>query len=166
MDVPGSWFREDASRERVRDLPEWLQLFTEELTGGASSSESGPRIEPVVGSIPTPRGELPRPHSSPKPFQISRVGNTVYSRIFAKDPNCEVCQRTEATRAPCRRSLESQVDRIPHAKTLRILYQRKSDYRNGYRVSYPCKKKMHNIPREVYVYSYFQKQIPQLFAPR
>ena len=26
-------------------------------------------------------------------------------------------------------------------KTWRILYQRKSDYRNGYRISYPCKKK-------------------------
>ena len=78
--------REDASREGVRDLPEWLQLFTEELTGGASSSESGPRIEPVVGSIPTPRGELPRPHSSAKTFQISRVGNTVYSCVLRKTP--------------------------------------------------------------------------------
>ena len=52
----------------MHDLPEWLQPFTEELTGGASSSERGPRMEPFFGSIPTPRGELPRPHSSAKPF--------------------------------------------------------------------------------------------------
>ena len=131
----------------MRDLPEWLQPFTEELTGGASSSESGPRIEPVVGSIPTPRGELPRPHSSSaKPLTKKPGRKHVVFMRFAKDPNCEVCQRTEATRAPCRRSFgKPSGQNSSRKKTLRILYQRKSDYRNGYRVSYPCKKKNKDV---------------------
>ena len=36
-------------------------------------------------------------------FQTHQEESTMYSLIFPKDPNCEVCARTKVTRAPCRR---------------------------------------------------------------
>ena len=41
--------------------------------------------------------------------------NTVFTH-FAKDRNCDVCKRTKATRASCRRNDESREDRIPRVE--------------------------------------------------
>ena len=87
MDVPGSWFREDASREGVRDLPEWLQPFTEELTGGASSSEKRSSHRTCcVGSIPRQGENFLVRILQRSPFSNKPVGNTVNTRVLRKTP--------------------------------------------------------------------------------
>ena len=43
------------------------------------------------------------PSSEPTPARSAYLGkHSVYTH-FPKDRNCEICQRTEITRAPCRR---------------------------------------------------------------
>ena len=40
--------------------------------------------------------------------------NTVFCAHFPKDRNCEICQRTKITRAPCRRRIGGAVPRAEH----------------------------------------------------
>ena len=89
------------NHEQVRgspcsDIPEMLQEFREilvddgvpEHTDSHASSSHEPSIEPV-------RNEDLGRHS-------------VYTH-FPKDRNCEICQRTKITRAPCRRRIDRVV---------------------------------------------------------
>ena len=43
----------------------------------------------------------------------------MYSPIFPKDPNCEVCRRTKVTRAPSKINLDDRADRVKTAETFR-----------------------------------------------
>ena len=74
------------------DIPEWLQEFTENVVDervrehrdSHASSSRGPSLEPV---------------------RSLDLGNHSIYTHFPKDRNCEICQRTKITRAPCRRRI-------------------------------------------------------------
>ena len=80
------------------DIPEWLQKFTENLVDervpehrdSHASSSHQPSVEPMRSA------DLGR--------------HSVYTH-FPKDRNCEICQRTKITRAPCRRRIGGAVPR-------------------------------------------------------
>ena len=80
------------------EIPEWLQEFREILVddeiplqgGSHASSSHEASLEPIFK-----RCEDLGKHS-------------VYTH-FPKDRNCEICQRTEITRAPCRRRIGGAV---------------------------------------------------------
>ena len=82
------------------DIPEWLPEFTENLVDdeipehgdSRASSSHEASLEPT-----TKRREDLGKHS-------------VYTH-FPKDRNCEICQRTKITRAPCRRRIGGVVPR-------------------------------------------------------
>ena len=76
------------SKDPVSDLPEWLQNFKENLkdTELRASAHSSPESDL---EYPTKVASKPRKHSM--------------ETHFPKDRNCEVCLRTEMTRAPCSR---------------------------------------------------------------
>ena len=48
---------------------------------------------------------------SPRPREVRIWVNTVFILISLKDRNCEICQRTNITRAPCRRRIGGAVPR-------------------------------------------------------
>ena len=76
------------------DIPEWLQEFRENLVDDRvpehrdshASSSQGSSLEPT----PARSADLAK--------------HSVYTH-FPKDRNCEICQRTKITRAPCRRRI-------------------------------------------------------------
>ena len=82
-------------------MPEWLQEFRENLVDDGvpehrdfhASSSHEPSLEPT----PTRSADLGK--------------HSVYTQ-FPKDRNCDICQRTKITRAPCRRRSGGAV---PHA---------------------------------------------------
>ena len=82
------------------EIPEWLQEFRENLVddeiplqeGSHASSSHEASLEPT-----TKRHEDLGKHS-------------VYTH-FPKDQDCEICQRTKITRAPCRRRIGGAVPR-------------------------------------------------------
>ena len=74
------------------DIQEWLQEFKE---------------NPVDDRVPERRdshaSSSHEPSSELTPMRSVDLGkHSVYTH-FPKDPNCEICQRTKITRAPCRR---------------------------------------------------------------
>ena len=82
------------------DIPEWLQEFTENL---------------VDDRVPEHRdSHASSSHESslePTPARSADLGkHSVYTH-FPKDRNCEICQRTKITRAPCRRRIGGVVPR-------------------------------------------------------
>ena len=82
------------------DIPEWLQEFRESLVDDRvperrdshASSSHEPSLEP------------------PPARSVDLVKHSVYTH-FPKDRNCEICQRTKITRAPCRRRIGGVVPR-------------------------------------------------------
>ena len=80
------------------DIPEWLQEFMEnvvddrvpERRDSHASSSHAPSLEPT----PTRSVDLGK--------------HSVYTH-FPEDRNCEICQRTKITRAPCRRRIGGAV---------------------------------------------------------
>ena len=81
-------------------LPEWLQPFTERLTGESSSSTD---VSPADVAIPPPA--IPPSAHPPAKLTSNRAGGKAQCiHSYPKDPNCEVCRRTKVTRAPCRRN--------------------------------------------------------------
>ena len=48
---------------------------------------------------------------SPRQREVRIWVNTVLETHFPKDRNCEICQRTKITRAPCRRRIGGVVPR-------------------------------------------------------
>ena len=73
-----------ASEDRLRDLPEWVEGFTENL-GDAE--------------VPAP-AHIARDSDSERPTSGTQEAH--FTR-FPKDRNCEVCLQTEMTGAPCRK---------------------------------------------------------------
>ena len=89
---------ENEDHERVRrdpchsDIPEWLQEFRENLVDD--------RVPERRDSHASSSHEV---SLEPTPTRSEDLGkHSVYTH-FPKDRNCEICQRTEITRAPCRR---------------------------------------------------------------
>ena len=82
----------DRGNALCSEIPEWLQEFTEilvdnEILEQGDSHASSPHevsLEPILKR----REDLCK--------------HSVYTH-FPKDRNCEICQRTKITRAPCRR---------------------------------------------------------------
>ena len=82
------------------EIPEWLQEFRENLVddeiplqgGSHASSSREASLEPILKR----REDLGK--------------HSVYIH-FPKDRNCEICQRTKITRAPCRRRIGGAVPR-------------------------------------------------------
>ena len=74
------------------DIPEWLQEFRENLVDDRvperRDSHASSSHEPFLEPMPSRSADLGK--------------HSVYTH-FPKDRNCEICQRTKITRAPCRR---------------------------------------------------------------
>ena len=89
---------ESARRDLLRDMPEWLQEFTENL---------------LDGRVPAHR-EAPASscrESASEPLRKVVSGTHRMKIHFLKDRNCEICKRTKITRAPCRRRIGGAVPR-------------------------------------------------------
>ena len=85
----------DEDHEQVRgdpysDIPEWLQEFRENL---------------VDDRVPEHRDSHASSSHEPSldPMRSVDLGKHSINTHFPKDRNCEICQRTKITRAPCRR---------------------------------------------------------------
>ena len=99
--APGNWCdpsktknkneKRDDSRDSgdcLRDLPEWLEEFTDNL-------------EDTVMPVPAYSS---RDSDSDRPTKVvSKLRKHSFCTHFPKDRNCEICLRTKMTRAPCRR---------------------------------------------------------------
>ena len=82
------------------DLPEWLQEFRENLGDDrvplCRDSHASSSHEPSFETTPTRSVDL---------------GKYSVETHFPEDRNCEICQRTKNTRAPCRRRIGGAVPR-------------------------------------------------------
>ena len=95
--------KEDHDLERgdplYSDIPEWLQEFKENLVDDRVLPE---RRDSHASSS----------HESslePTPMRSEDLGERSVYTHFSKDRNCEICQRTKITRAPCRRRIGGAV---------------------------------------------------------
>ena len=129
------------------DFPEWLQDFRENLVDD--------RVPERRDSHASSSHE---PSSEPSPTRSVDLGkHSVYTH-FSKDRNCEICQRTKITRAPCRRRIGGAVLRAENFgdlitadhKVLRESCESRNNHRHAIVVqdlatqwiqSYPCKTK-------------------------
>ena len=129
------------------DIPEWLQEFRENLVDDRvperRDSHASSSHEPSLEPTPTRSVDLGK--------------HSVYTH-FPKDRNCEICQRTKITRAPCRRRIGGAVPRAENFGDLitadhKVLSE-SCESRNNHRYaivvqdlatqwiqSYPCKTK-------------------------
>ena len=82
------------------DIREWLQEFIENLVDD--------RVPERRDSHASSSHE---PSSEPTPTRSVDLGKHSVSTRFPKDRNCEICQRTKITRAPCRRRIGGAVPR-------------------------------------------------------
>ena len=106
--------------------------------------------------------------------------HSVYTH-FPKDRNCEICQRTKITRAPCRRRNGGAVLRAENFGVLitadDIVLSENCESRNIHRYaivvqdlttqwiqSYPCKTKLHRKHKEACKSSWSQKRNLKSFA--
>ena len=129
------------------EIPEWLQEFKENLVGD--------RVPERRDSHASSSHE---PSLEPTPARSVDLGkHSVYTH-FPKDRNCEICQRTKITRAPCRRRIGGAVPRAENFGDLitadhKVLSEG-CESRNNHRYaivvqdlatqwiqSYPCKTK-------------------------
>ena len=129
------------------DMPEWLQEFRENLVDDRvperRDSHASSSHEPSLEPMPTRSVDLGK--------------HRVYPH-FSKDRNCEICQRTKITRAPCRRRNGGAVHRAENFgdlittdhKVLSEGCESRNNHRYGVVVqglatqwiqSYPCKTK-------------------------
>ena len=83
-----------ASEDRLRDLPEWLVEFTENLEDA---------------QVPAP-AHASHDSDSERPLKVVSRKHSIYTH-FPKDRHCEVCSRTKMTRAPCKRRAGEAVPR-------------------------------------------------------
>ena len=84
----------------LRDLLEWLEDFAENLVD-----------EAVSASRDTPASTSRESDSEPPRKVASKSRKHIFYTHFAEDRNCEICQRTKITRAPCRRRIGGAVPR-------------------------------------------------------
>ena len=82
------------------EIPEWLQEFRENLVDD--------RVPERRDSHASSSHELTL---EPTPARSADLGKHSVHTRFPKDRNCEICQRTKITRAPCRRRSGGAVPR-------------------------------------------------------
>ena len=88
---------EEVRRNSSHDLPEWLQEFRHGL---------------VDRKVPERRDASSSSHELPSESRAKVVsGKHSISTHFPKDRNCDICLRTEITRASCRKRTGSAVPR-------------------------------------------------------
>ena len=75
-----------AAGDRLQDLPEWLEDFTENLEDTKVPASAN----------------IPHDSDSERPMKVALRMHSIYAH-FPKDQNCEVCKRTKITRALCTR---------------------------------------------------------------
>ena len=93
MLLPGDQEAKTTPRDRPQDLSAWLEEFTENLVDAKSTSSENDRAD------------LSEPFR-PAPLPTGRqIGNTTHLRTS----DCEICKRTENTRALCRRRINSGI---------------------------------------------------------
>ena len=127
------------------DIPEWLQEFRENLVDDRVPEHRNSRASSSHGL-------------SLEPARSADLGKHSVKTHFPKDRNCEICQRTNITRAPCRRRIGRVVPRAENYGDLitadhKVLSEG-CESRNNHRYalvvqdlatqwiqSYPCKTK-------------------------
>ena len=77
------------SDDRLRDLPEWLEEFTDNL--------EDTKVPACANTSHDPDSERPTKVASRKAWYFSH---------FTKDRNCEVCKKTKIISSPCRKRAE------------------------------------------------------------
>ena len=82
---------EELRSELLLQVPEWLQDFQENLVDK--------NVQPHQYS-PSSSRELPM---EPRAKMVPGSGKHGIKTYFPKDPNCDICLRTEIARASCRR---------------------------------------------------------------
>ena len=126
------------------EIPEWLQEFRENL---------------VDDRVPDCRdSNTSSSHLEPTSTRSEDLGKHSVETHFPKDRNCEICQRTKITRAPCRRRNGGAVPRAENFGDLitadHKVFSESCESRNNHRYaivvqdlvtkwvqSYPCKTK-------------------------
>ena len=129
------------------DIPEWLQEFRENLVDD--------EVPEHRDSHASSSHELSLEPTSTRSEELGKHSNCTH---FPKDRNCEICQRTNITRAPCRRRIGRSVPRAENFGDLitadhKVLSE-SCESRNNHRYaivvqdlatqwiqSYPCKTK-------------------------
>ena len=102
--VPVSGDRPPTAPEvRQRNLPDWLQQYTEGLNDGEWRS-----FVSVLGK----RFRKHLPHIFQRNLRTNLKGHRICSLNFRRTSNGGTCKRTKITRVPCRRNPESPEDRI------------------------------------------------------
>ena len=129
----------------LRDLPEWLEEFTENLVDASVPADRDAPARSSRESASEPRGKV-------------LSGKHRIKTHFPKDRNCDICMRTKITRAPCRKRTGAAVHRADNVGDLitadhSVLCEGcESRNNHGYAVvvqdlatqwvqSYPCKTK-------------------------
>ena len=128
----------EAAGNSLRDLPEWLEEFTD---------------NPEETEVPAAANISPESDSE-RPTEVAARKHSIYIHI-PKDRNCEVCKRTQMTRAPCRRRRGEAVPREEKFGDLitadHKVFSEEGESRNNHRCavvvqdlatqSHPCKTK-------------------------
>ena len=99
---------EDLRSELLRDPPDWLQEFRENLVDESVPAESRENPSQEHGDTSSSSHELPM-ESRAKVEPCS--GKHSVKTQFPKDPNCDICLKTKITRASCRRRAGTVVPR-------------------------------------------------------
>ena len=89
------------------EIPEWLQEFRENLVDD--------RVPERRDSHASSSHE---PSLEPTPTRSADLGKHSVETHFPEDRNCEICQRTKITRAPCRRRIGGAVPRAENSGDL------------------------------------------------
>ena len=142
---------EDHDQERRdpchSDIPEWLQEFRENLVDDRVAERRNTHASSSYESS-----------LEPEPARSAGLGKHSVFSHFPKDRNCEICQRTKITRAPCRRRNGGAVLRAANFGDLitadHKVLSKNCESRNNHRYaivvqdwatqwiqSYPCKTK-------------------------
>ena len=95
-------------RELLRDLPNWIQEFRENLVDESVPVE--PRRNPSLGRRDTASSSHELPMESRAKVELGSGKHSVYSH-FPKDPNWDICMSTKITRASCIRRGSTVVPR-------------------------------------------------------
>ena len=137
---------EELRSELLRDLPDWLQEFKESLVDESVFCESHRDASSFSHELP----------SEPR-AKVVPIKHNIFTH-FPKDLSCDICLRTEITRAPCRRRigrLEARAEKFGDLITAdhKVLSEG-CESRNNHRYavvvqdlatqwlqSYPCKTK-------------------------
>ena len=129
------------------DIPEWLQEFRENLVD-----------EEIPEHRDSHASSSHEPSLEPTPARSVDLGKHSIYIHFQKDRNCEICQRTKITRAPCRRRNCGAVPRAENVGDLitadHKVHSDNCESRNNHRYAvvvqdfatpwmqaYPCKTK-------------------------